>query len=164
MAAGTGCTVPDLPESGAQLFVSPQIDPIALSEDGTTLYVANTTTGTLSVLDVTGALPSLLAEIKVGHDPTGVGVLPGGVDGDELVFVVNHGSDSVQVVSRDRLAVVQTLTDLDAEGVTRMNEPVAISFASATRAFVTLDEPNQVLVLDVDETGRASTTSLPSSH
>ncbi len=156
MAAGTGCTVPDLPESGAQLFVSPQIDPIALSEDGTTLYVANTTTGTLSVLDVTGALPSLLAEIKVGHDPTGVGVLPGGVDGDELVFVVNHGSDSVQVVSRDRLAVVQTLTDLDAEGVTRMNEPVAISFASATRAFVTLDEPNQVLVLDVDETGRAS--------
>jgi len=152
-----GCPAPNLPGSGAQLYLSPQTNPMALSNDGTRLYVANTTSGTLSVLDVSNALaPSPLAEIRVGHDPTSVAVLPGLVNGDELVFVVNHISDSISVVSRNKLAVVQTLQELDAEGVTLTDEPTGIAFANATRAFVTLDQPNQVLVLDVDANGRAS--------
>jgi len=147
----------ELPHSGAQLFLSPESNPMALSEDGTRLYVANTTSGTLSVLDVTNPLhPSELAQIKVGMDPTGVAVLPGGVAGDELVFVANHISDTVSVVSRKQLGVVQTLQQLDANGVTQTNEPVGVVFSSPSRAFVTLDEPNQVLVLDVDATGHAS--------
>jgi len=147
----------DLPRSGAQLFLSPESNPMVLSEDGTRLYVANTTSGTLSVLDVTNPLhPSELAEIKVGMDPTGLAILPGGVNGDELVFVANHISDTVSVVSRKRLAVVQTIQQLDANGVTQTNEPTAIAFTSPSRAFVTLDEPNQVLVLDVDANGHAT--------
>lgn len=147
----------DLPESGAQLYLSPQSNPMALSEDGTRLYVANTTSGTLSVLDVTNPLvPTELSQIRVGHDPTSVAVRPGGVNGDELVFVVNHISDSISVVSRNQLAVVQTIQAFDADGVTQMNEPVGIAFTSAARALVTLDEPNQVLTLDIDANGRAS--------
>jgi len=147
----------DLPHSGAQLFLSPESNPMALSEDGTRLYVANTTSGTLSVLDVSNPLhPSELAQIKVGMDPTGVAVLPGGVKGDELVFVANHISDTVSVVSRKQLAVVQTLQQLDSNGVTQTNEPVGVVFSDPSRAFVTLDEPNQVLVLDVDATGHAT--------
>jgi YVTN family beta-propeller protein len=147
----------DLPQSGAQLFLSPESNPMALSEDGTRLYVANTTSGTLSVLDVSNPLhPSELTQIKVGMDPTGVAVLPGGINGDELVFVVNHISDTVSVVSRKQLAVVQTLQQLDSNGVTQTNEPVGVVFSDPSRAFVTLDEPNQVLVLDVDATGRAT--------
>jgi YVTN family beta-propeller protein len=151
------CQPPLLPRSGAQLYLSPQVAPMALSNDGTRLYVANTTSGTLSVLDASNALaPTRLAEVKVGHDPTSVAVLPGLVNGDELVFVVNHISDSISVVSRNKLAVVQTIQELDADGVTRTNEPVSIAFAGPSRAFVTLDEPNQVLVFEIDSNGRAS--------
>jgi YVTN family beta-propeller protein len=151
------CSLRPLPRSGAQLYLSPQVQPLALSEDGTRLYVANTTSGTLSVLDVTSPLaPSRLAEIKVGHDPVAVAVLPGGAAGDELVFVVNHISDSISVVSRNRLAVVQTIQDFDAAGVTRMDEPTGIAFTGPDRALVTLDQPNRVLVLDIDAAGRAS--------
>ena len=151
------CRPPLLPRSGAQLYLSPQVAPMALGSNGTRLYVANTTSGTLSVLDTSKALaPTPLAELKVGHDPTSVAVLPGLVNGDELVFVVNHISDSISVVSRNKLAVVQTIQQLDAEGVTRTNEPVSIAFAGPSRAFVTLDEPNQVLVLEIDSNGHAS--------
>ncbi len=151
------CRPDALPRSGAQLYLSPQVAPMALSNDGKRLYVANTTSGTLSVLDTSNALvPTRLATVKVGHDPTSVAVLPGLVNGDELVFVANHISDSISVVSRNKLAVVQTIQELDADGVTRTNEPVSIAFAGPSRAFVTLGEPNQVLVLEIDSSGHAS--------
>jgi YVTN family beta-propeller protein len=158
VALGVGrCQLQALPASGHQLFLSPESNPMTLSEDGTRLYVANTTSGTLSVLDVTNpTAPKPLAEIKVGMDPTGVAVLPGGVNGDELVFVANHISDSISVVSRNRLAVIQTLEAFDADGVTETDEPVAVAFSGPNRAFVTLDQPNQVLVLDVDANGHAT--------
>jgi YVTN family beta-propeller protein len=146
-----GCPQVLLPGSGAALFMSPQSNPIALSQDGTRLYVANTTSGTLSVLDVENLLaPVEIAQIKVGHDPVGVAVRPSGPGDDELVFVTNHISDSISVVSRKRMAVIQTLQDLDADGVSTTNEPVGVAFAGPSRAFVTLDHPNEVLVLDLD--------------
>src|SRR5690606_24377856 len=157
MGATMRCGLGNLPRSGAQLYLSPQINPMALSEDGQWLYVANTTSNSLSVLDVSNPLaPRNLAEIKVGHDPVSVAVLPGGVNGDELVFVVNHISDSISVVSRNRLAVIQTIQAFDENGVTLMDEPTGIVFTSPSRALVTLDQPNQVLVLDIDANGRAS--------
>jgi DNA-binding beta-propeller fold protein YncE len=157
MGANFQCGLGDLPRSGAQLYLSPQVQPMALSEDGTLLYVANTTSGTLTMLDVMNPLaPRLYAEIRVGHDPVAVAVLPGGVGYDELVFVVNHISDSISVVSRNRFSVVQTIQAFDANGVTRMDEPTGIAFTGPDRALVTLDQPNQVLVLDIDAGGRAT--------
>lgn len=151
------CPPVDRPGSGAQLYLSPQSNPMALSNDGTRLYVANTTSGTLTMLDVSNPFqPSEIAEIKVGHDPVGVAVRPGLVGGDELIFVVNHISDSISVVSRKRLAVVQTIQAIDADGVTQTDEPVGIAFASPSRAFVSLDQPNQVIALDIDAQGRAT--------
>ncbi len=147
----------NLPKSGKALFLSPQSNPLALSNDGQRLYVANTTSGTLSVLDVSNAgAPSTLAEIPVGLDPVGVAVRPGLVNGDELVLVTNHISDSVSVVSRNRLAVVQTVQGLEANGVTTTDEPVGVAFSGPDRAFVALDQPNQVLVLDVAADGKVS--------
>lgn len=147
-----------LPGSGSALYESPQVDPLALSADGTRLYVANTTSGTLSVLDVANpASPSLIATIKVGHDPVGVAVRPkASPEEDELVFVTNHVSDSISVVSRAKLDVVQTIQALDANGVSTTDEPVGIAFAGPNRAFVALDQPNQVLRLDLDAAGVAT--------
>lgn len=125
------------------------------------LYVANTTSGSLSIVDITNpAAPAELAQVKVGLDPVGVAVRPklnpADPNEDELIFVTNHISDSVSVVSRAKQAVVQTLQALDANGVTQTNEPTGVTFASPSRAFVTLDEPNQVLVLDLDASGNAT--------
>lgn len=151
------CSPVDRPGSGAQLYLSPQSNPMALSNDGTRMYVANTTSGTLTMLDVSNPFqPSELAEIKVGHDPVGVAVRPGLVNGDELIFVTNHISDSISVVSRNRLAVVQTIQAHDENGVTQTDEPVGIAFASGSRAFVTLDQPNEVIALDIDVNGHAT--------
>jgi len=154
-------TPPARPGSGSALYESPQTNPVALSADGTLAYVANTTSGTLSIVDVSApAAPVQVAQVKVGHDPVGVAVRPkldpGNPAEDELVFVTNHVSDSISVVSRTKRAVVQTIQALDANGVTTTDEPVGIVFAGSSRAFVTLDQPNQVLVLDVDAAGRAS--------
>lgn len=158
VSLGAGpCEPQVLPRSGAALFLSPQSNPVALSADGLRLYVANTRSGSVSVLDVTNpAAPATLAEIAVGLDPVGLAVKPGLVAGDELVFVTNHISDTISVISRNQLAVVQTIQGLDAEGVTTTDEPVGIAFSGPDRAFVTLDQPNQVLVLDVDAQGKAS--------
>lgn len=139
-----------LPETGHALFTSPQTNPIALSPRGDVLYVANTTSGTLSVLSVDPDDPaslSELAEIPVGLDPVGVAVRPGKKKGDELVLVTNHISDSISVVSRKRLEVIQTLQEIGPDGVTTTNEPVGVTFASKNLAFVTLDEPDQVIAI-----------------
>jgi YVTN family beta-propeller protein len=161
---GVDCSTPGsvpLPGSGAALYTSAQTNPVALSADGTLLFVANTTSGSLSVLDVSSpAAPVELAKIKVGHDPVGVAVRPkvnpGDAGEDELVLVTNHISDTVSVVSRQRLDVIQTIQELDANGVTTTDEPTGVAFASPYRAFVTLDNPNQVLVLDLDAAGNAT--------
>lgn len=143
---------PDL-ATGSALFTSPQTNPIALSPRGDVLYVANTTSGTLSVLAIDPNDPaalSELAEIPVGLDPVGVAVRPGKKNkkkGDELILVTNHISDSISVVSRKRLEVIQTLQEIGPDGVTTTNEPVGVTFASKNLAFVTLDEPDQVIAI-----------------
>ncbi len=156
---GARCDSADLPESGAALFTSPQANPVALSADGSRLWVANTTAGSVSVVDVSDpSAPVEITEINVGLDPVGIAVRPKASSDDrELVFVTNHISDSISVIDAASLDVVQTLQEVDpATGVTRTDEPVGIAFAGPDRAFVALDNPNEILVLDVDATGRAS--------
>jgi len=158
---GAPIAAPPIP-AGTPLFTSPQSNPIAVSADGTLLYVANTTSGTLSFVDVTNpATPRELTRVAVGLDPVGVAVRPkvspADANEDELVFVTNHISDSISVVSRRQRAVVQTLQALEhADGgstpddlVTTTDEPVGIAFDGPCRAFVSLDQPNQVIVLSV---------------
>ena len=49
---------------GRQTFASPQVDPIAVSPDGSRVYVANTTSDSVSVIDA--ATLAVVAEIPVG--------------------------------------------------------------------------------------------------
>jgi YVTN family beta-propeller protein len=160
-----GCRPPgdaEASRTGAALFSSPATNPVALGHDGRTLYVANTTAGTLSVLDVARPWrPRLLAEIPVGLDPVGVAVRPRrdprNFFEDEIVLVTNYISDSISVVSRRHLDVVQTVQDVDpATGVTRTDEPTGVVFAGPDLAFVTLDQTNQVLALHLDAAGQVT--------
>ncbi len=132
---------------GFEIFASPQASPIAVSPDGTRVYVANTANGSLSVIDA--AARTVLAEVAVGIEPVAVAVRP---DGSE-VWVANHVSDSVSVVdtaagSGTLHQVVETIQTVDANGVTQFDEPVGIAFASNAKAYVALSSRNRVAIVD----------------
>jgi DNA-binding beta-propeller fold protein YncE len=75
-------------------FESGQVRPIATSVDGTTLFAVNTPNGSLEIFDLTSGLPVFQARVPVGLEPVAVAVR-----NSSEVWVVNHLSDSVSVVS-----------------------------------------------------------------
>ncbi|HET7863914.1 MAG TPA: hypothetical protein VFL86_05845, partial [Burkholderiaceae bacterium] len=100
--------------------------PIAMSPDRTRLFVANTPNGTLDIFNVSDAGLSMAARVPVGLEPVAVAALS-----DNEVWVVNHLSDSVSVVSLSGMPrVTRTLLVGD--------EPRDIVMAgSPKRAFIT---------------------------
>ncbi len=107
-------------------FESGHVRPIAMSADGTRLYAVNTPNNTLEVFKITSAGLELQSRIPVGMEPVAIAVR-----NDNEVWVVNHLSDSVSVVSLTGTPrVVRTLLVGD--------EPRDIVFAgSPSRAFIT---------------------------
>ena len=121
--------VPPVAAPSASLtFESGPVRPLALSADGTRLFVANTPDGYLEILDVSGAVPVVKASVPVGVDPVAVAVRTPGE-----VWVVNQISDSVSIVdvASDPPRVVRTLLVGD--------EPSDIVFGGTDRrrAFIT---------------------------
>ena len=135
--------------SGILNFDSPHANPIAIHPDGNRVYVVNTPSGTLDVLDSTSH--EVMDRIAVGVEPVSVGIRP---DGQE-VWVSNHVSDSVSVVDADPAnstyhQVLATIQVFDAETrSTRFDEPVTIAFANSTKAYVALSSTNEIAVVDV---------------
>jgi len=107
-------------------FESGQVRPLAQSPDGTKLYAVNTPNNTLDIFRITGTGLELITRVPVGLEPVAVATR-----GDNEVWVVNHLSDSVSVVSLDGVPhVSRTLLVGD--------EPRDIVFAgSPARAFIT---------------------------
>jgi YVTN family beta-propeller protein len=141
-----GCNGPHEPV-GVETFASPQSHPLALSTDGSRVYVANTTSNSVSVIDT--ASLAVVAEIGVGLEPVSVALRPNG----KQLWVSNHVSDDVAVIdiepgSPTRHQVVRTIQEIDANGVTRFDEPVGIAFASDAKAYVALSSRNDIAVID----------------
>lgn len=107
-------------------FESGHVRPMAMSPDRTRLFVTNTPDNTLEVFDITLAGLALRARVPVGLEPVAVAVRS-----DSEVWVVNHLSDSVSVVTLSGTPrVTRTLLVGD--------EPRDIVFAgSPARAFIT---------------------------
>ena len=109
------------------LFESGPVRPVALSPDGSKLFVANTPDGHLEIFDVgAGGLLTPRASVPVGLEPVAVAVR-----NDAEVWVVNHLSDSVSIVdvASSPPRVRRTLLVGD--------EPRDIVFAGSTqRAFI----------------------------
>jgi YVTN family beta-propeller protein len=109
------------------LFESGPVRPIALSPNGTRLFVVNVPDNRLEIFKVSGAgVLSHHASVPVGMDPVAVAAR---TDGE--VWVVNHLSDSVSVVdvASTPPRVVRTLLVGD--------EPRDIVFSGNDRAFIT---------------------------
>ncbi|MBI3819540.1 MAG: beta-propeller fold lactonase family protein [Planctomycetes bacterium] len=130
-------------------FESPQIHPIAVSADGKKLFVVNTPDSRLSIFDTTTASnPVLLSEIPVGMEP--VSVRPRTTD--EL-WVVNHASDSISIVSIASGIVTDTINCKD--------EPCDVVFAgSPVRAYVSVAASREVRVYDVASHALVTTISI----
>ena len=107
-------------------FESGHVRPIAMSPDRTRLFVTNTPDNTLEVFDITLSGLALRARVPVGLEPVAVAAR-----NDSEVWVVNHLSDSISVVTLSGTPrVTRTLLVGD--------EPRDIVFAgSPVRAFIT---------------------------
>ncbi|MFE8605518.1 YncE family protein [Archangium violaceum] len=107
-------------------FDSAHVRPMALSPDGTRLFAVNTPDNRLEVFSVSASGLSLVAEVPVGLEPVSVAAR-----GNTEVWVVNHLSDSISVVSLEGTPrVVRTLLVGD--------EPRDIVFAGTNgHAFIT---------------------------
>ncbi|MYK45770.1 MAG: hypothetical protein F4029_06040, partial [Gammaproteobacteria bacterium] len=156
---GTGTTFDvEVTGVGYANYESPHSNPLALLPDGSRLYVANTPSDTVDVIDT--ATNAVVGRINVGIDPVGVAVRP---DGKE-VWISNHVSDSVSVIDADRDSptlhhVVATIQSFDsATKSTRFDEPVGIAFANDSKAYVALSSSNRIAVVDV--ASRSITTHL----
>jgi DNA-binding beta-propeller fold protein YncE len=115
-------------------FESGQVRPLAISPDRTKLFVVNTPDNTLEIFSIKSKGLALRDRVPVGLEP--VAVAP---RNDNEVWVVNHLSDSVSVVSLTPTPrVTRTLLVGD--------EPRDIVFAgSPARAFITTAHRGQHL-------------------
>ena len=107
-------------------FESGHVRPIAKSPDGSTLFAVNTPNDTLEVFDLTSGTPAFSYRIPVGLEPVAVAART-----NSEVWVVNHLSDSISIVSLTGTPhVMRTLLVGD--------EPRDIVFAGLpARAFIT---------------------------
>ena len=118
-------------------FESGHVRPLALSPDGTVLFAVNTPDNRLAIYSVSAGGLALAAEVPVGLEPVAVAARS-----NTEVWVVNHLSDSVSIVT-----VVPG--NLPASRVTRTlltcDEPRDIVFAGPGngRAFVTMARRGQ---------------------
>ncbi len=124
---GTDSVTADAAPNSVTVFESGPVRPIALSADGTRLYVTNTPANCLEIYAVQGDTLRLASSISVGLEPVAVAER----NANE-VWVVNHLSDSVSVVRLDGTPrVLRTLLVGD--------EPRDIVFGGSNRdrAFIT---------------------------
>ncbi|HVO99764.1 MAG TPA: hypothetical protein VMT15_16945 [Bryobacteraceae bacterium] len=107
-------------------FESGQVRPLALSPDGNTLFAADTPNGTLEMFSVSTGRPLFQGSVPVGLEPVAVAART-----STEVWVVNHLSDSISIVSLTGTPhVIRTLLVGD--------EPRDIVFAgNPQRAFIT---------------------------
>ena len=111
------------------LFEAGQVRPLALSNDGNTLFAVNTPDNRLEAYEIKDDNLVHKGSVLVGIEPVAIAVAP-----DNKVWVVNHVSDSISVIDASKLnnmRVVRTLLVGD--------EPRDIVFAGPgkTRAFIT---------------------------
>jgi DNA-binding beta-propeller fold protein YncE len=107
-------------------FESGQVRPIAMSPDGTRLFAVNTPNGALEIFNITAGGLTLQTRVPVGMEPVAAAAR-----NNNEVWVVNHLSDSVSIVTLSGTPhVTRTLLVGD--------EPRDIVFAgNPARAFIT---------------------------
>jgi DNA-binding beta-propeller fold protein YncE len=130
------CAAPLAAQSNFVNWETPQVHPLDLTPDGARLIAVNTADGRIEVFDVSGPSVAHAFDVPVGVDPVSVRCRT-----SDEVWVVNHVSDSISVVSLAARNVVATLRTQD--------EPADVVFAgSPLRAYVSCSQANSLQVFD----------------
>jgi YVTN family beta-propeller protein len=112
------------------------------------LWVVNPDNDSVSVIDT--ATRARLAEIPVGSRPRTLALAP-----DGRIWVANHGSASLSIISPSTLAVVQTVA------LPRASQPYGVIVGSGGNAWVSLEAGASVLRLSSTGTVLASASVGP---
>jgi len=142
-----------LPASNANEFnesitVGQQPNQIVISPDGSTLYVSNTTSSTVSVISTSTA--SVLKTIQVGFGPRGMAISPDGT----RVYVASYISESISVIST---ATQQIITTFTAQG---SPHKLAVS-ANGSKLYVSRGIPSSLRVVDASSGLTEATIPMP---
>lgn len=120
-----------------RVATGPKPEGLALSPNGSELWVSNRGDNTVTILR-TRNLAEIARFPSGGIDPVRLGFRPDGLE----VWVVNRGSRDITVLDAESASLLYTI-ELDAE-------PRSIAFsADGQRAFVTAPKSHQVYVIDV---------------
>lgn len=123
-------------QNGFVNWENAHVSPLDRTPDGTTLLAVNTPDSRLERFQVAAGQLTPLPSIPVGLEPVSVRART-----NDEVWVVNHLSDTVSVVSLSLGNVIATLGTED--------EPADVVFAgSPERAFVSCSQENSILVFD----------------
>lgn len=117
-----------------EVTVGSEPNGVALNPQGTRGYVANTLSGTVSVLEIDSVSygARVLATIPVGTEPYGLTLTPAG----SKLYVANARSNSVSVINTSNNQVIKTIADagIEPRGIAITNGGVA---DAAETVFVT---------------------------
>ena len=129
-------------------FETAPVHPVALSPDRMFLAVCNLPDGRIELFDVTDGLPHLRASIPVGIDPVSVRFR-----NDNELWVVNHISDSINIIDVRTAAVRELLVTRDG--------PADVVFAgNPVRAFISCPPENLIQVVDLESLAVTRTISI----
>jgi len=79
---------------------------VTIHPDDSYAYVTNTADGTVSMIDLSLAVPAISGQpLTVGSEPRGIAITPNG----RYLYVANHTSGSVSVISTTTMQVVNTV-------------------------------------------------------
>jgi PQQ-dependent catabolism-associated beta-propeller protein len=108
---------------------------LAVSADGTRMYVANEDAAEVSVVDLKSG--TVIATAKTGDEPEGVAIRPDG----KVVYVTSEGDGDV--------AALDTATNTVLKRIPVGHRPRGIGFLpDGSRAFVTLENDGAIAVID----------------
>jgi len=118
-------------------FETPQVHPVDLSPDRSTLAVCNTADNRVELFSLQSGIPRSIGSVVVGVDPVSARF-----ESDSRLWVVNQLSDTVSVVDIAEQIVVATLQTDD--------EPADVVFAGALqrRAYVSCSQADSLLEFD----------------
>jgi YVTN family beta-propeller protein len=119
----------------ATVTVGPAPIGVAITPDGTKVFVANHTSSNVSVIETTGH--TVIATVTVGAGPNGVAITPDGT----AAYVTNEATGNVTVINTSSYAIVATVA------VGTHPQSVAI-LPNGTQAYVANNTSDNVTVIN----------------